>query len=213
MTLVGEDHVGDGNVTGVHGRDDLVALAQFHPRVIGALADQQRTGDSIDMHEWRDLVKPFGLVGTPDPLLEHHLHRFPVGGNRRKKRSDMGRADDVDPACPEFRITGHARERGVAAIGPAHDREPIGVGPTLVDRPLGRIVDVVLHRLVPLTISRIEEGLAETGRPAEVHAQHRVAPIGKPLVIRVVSPAVTSPWTTVHEENQWHSIALLDAKR
>src|SRR5690606_10343145 len=42
VAFVGEQHVGDRDVLGGHGVDDLVALVLLHTRVVGALANQQR---------------------------------------------------------------------------------------------------------------------------------------------------------------------------
>ena len=89
VTFIREDHVGDGNLTRVHRGDDLITLAQFHSWIVRTLSDQQWPGNSIDMDQRGNLIEPFRLIRTADSLLEHHLDWFPVGGNRRQKRSDV----------------------------------------------------------------------------------------------------------------------------
>lgn len=53
VAFVGEQHVGDRNVLGFHRVDDLVAFGLFDAWVVGALADQQRLADLVDMGERR----------------------------------------------------------------------------------------------------------------------------------------------------------------
>ena len=213
MALVGEDDVRHGNATLVHRRHDLIALRHLDPRIVRTLPDEQRLRDAVDVRERRDLVEPLGLALGADPLLEHRLHRRPVRRNRLKQRADVRRTDDVDAARPELGVAGHARKRRVATVAAAHDREPIRIGPALIDRPLRDVVHVVLHRLVPLAIARIEELLAEAGRAAEVDVQDGVAAIGEPLVIRVEAPAVAGPRSAVHHDDQRHPLAGLPVVR
>ena len=51
VAFVGEQHVGDRDVLGFHRVDDLVAFGLFDAWVVGALADQQRLADLVDVGE------------------------------------------------------------------------------------------------------------------------------------------------------------------
>src|SRR3546814_545655 len=53
VAFVGEQHVGHRDALGLHRLDDLVALGLHHARIVGALADQQRLADLVDMGDRR----------------------------------------------------------------------------------------------------------------------------------------------------------------
>src|SRR5690606_6796769 len=55
VPLVGIKHVRHGDAPLLHGRDDLIRLGLLHAGIVGALADQQRAANLIDVRQRRPL--------------------------------------------------------------------------------------------------------------------------------------------------------------
>ena len=68
-------------------------------------------------------------------------------------------------------------------------------------RPVDGVEQVVVHLAAPLQVAGIDEALAEAGRAAEVHRQHRIAAVRQPLVARVEAIAVARPRAAVHQQH------------
>src|SRR6185295_9966899 len=60
---------------------------------------------------------------------------------------------------------------------------------------------IVLHLLAPLFVAGIQKFLAVASRCAKVRLQDRITAVSKELCERVVAPAVSSPWTTVRNDD------------
>ena len=68
------------------------------------------------------------------------------------------------------------------------------------------VEQVVVHLAGPLAVGGVDEILAEAGRAAVVDAEHRIAAVGQPLVIRVEAPAIARPRAAVHVEDHRHRL-------
>ena len=80
----GIEHVGDRQVLGAHGRDDLVGLGLLDARVVGALADQQRLRDLVGGVQRR------ALLSSLRALLGARIADAPGTGSRRTRPSRAG---------------------------------------------------------------------------------------------------------------------------
>ena len=49
VALVAHQHIGDGDVFILHRLDDLVGFLLFDARIVGALADEERAFDLVDL--------------------------------------------------------------------------------------------------------------------------------------------------------------------
>src|SRR5688500_17621019 len=93
-------------------------------------------------------------------------------------------------------------EGSVTAVTANHDGDGSIIGNTLFHGTIHSIEQIVVHRRAPFHVARVGEGLAKTGRSAEVHAQHCVPAICQPLMPGIESPCVASPWTTMHKQHR-----------
>ena len=117
----------------------------------------------------------------------------------------------LDGAGERVRRERRPDQRRVAAVAAAHDRHLLRVGVALLDGPVDGVDQVVVHLAGPLAVAGVEELLAEAGRAAEVHLQHRVAAVGQPLRLRVVAPAVARPRPAVDQQHH-RQVLRLDAR-
>ena len=105
------------------------------------------------------------------------------GGIARSRVFEVRRADDVDAASVEIRIARQPDERlRSPPIAPPEDRDSLRICDAGIDCPCHRIEQIVIDLAAPFVVARVDEGLAETGRAAEVDAEDGVAAIGKPLM-------------------------------
>ena len=143
-----------------------------------------------------------GIADAAGQILEEC---GPIGRYRRQQRLEVGRADDVDAAAEHLRCKGEPGQRGIAAVGAAHDGDAPAIGNSLLHRPLHGVDQVVMHLAAPLQVAGVEECLAEAGGAAEIHRQHGIAAIGQPLVVRVIAVLVSCPRPAVHQKHhrQW----------
>ena len=204
VSLLGVEHIRDRQGLGAHGGDDLVGLGLLHARIVGALADQQRLGYGARGMQRRALLQQLAprlgarIADPPGQVLEE---RRPVGRDGRQQRLQIGRADDVDAAAEHVRREGQARQRGVAAVGAAHDGDAGRIGDALLHRPGDGVEQVVVHLAAPFEVAGVDERLAEAGRAAEVDGQHGPAAVGQPLVLRVEAVLVARPGSAVHQQH------------
>ena len=70
-----------------------------------------------------------------------------------------------------------------------------------------------MHLARPFEIGGVDEGLAEPSRPSIVDAQHRIAPVGEPLVIGMQPPLVARPRPAVDQKNHGQSLGRLRIPR
>ena len=105
-----------------------------------------------------------------------------------------------------------ADERGVAAVGAAVDRDPVGVGVALLGDPGDGVEQVVVHARAPLAVAGVQEVLAVARRAAVVHLHAQVAAVGEPLRVGCEAPLVARPRAAVHEEHR-RSARAVGARR
>jgi hypothetical protein len=74
-------------------------------------------------------------------------------------------------------------------------------GDAVPDGPVDGVDEIVVHLGGPFLVAGVDELLAEAGRAAEVHAQHRVAAVGEELVRSVQAPRVAAPRPAVYVED------------
>ena len=108
----------------LHRLHDLIGLGLLHARVVGALPDQQRLLDRVDVRERRTLGQQLlAFLGAriADARGELFEERLPVRRDRREQRLQVRRADDVDAARERVGREREADERRVAAVRTAVD--------------------------------------------------------------------------------------------
>ena len=71
----------------------------------------------------------------------------------------------------------------------------------MVDEPLGRVGQVVLHGLAPLLEAFFPERAAVTGRSAEIDLKHGVAAVGEELRLGIEPPDLAGPRSAVNEKD------------
>src|SRR5216110_2520498 len=128
-----------------HRFDDLIGFRRLHPDVVGALRDEERPDDPIDVVQRRALLEEaltgLGRVVTHSGFPDG-LHRLPVRRHRRHHRREVRDPEDVDGARELLRGQRHARERGVPAVARAVDGDTLGIRDLLRDRPVDCIDEV-----------------------------------------------------------------------
>src|SRR5262249_22486032 len=85
MPLLPIKHRCDRNLAFGHGFYNLIALALLHARIVGALTDQQRAADPVDMCQRRALLEQLAALGRAviaDALRERLDRRLPIGWDR-----------------------------------------------------------------------------------------------------------------------------------
>src|SRR5690606_28098778 len=126
VAFVGEQHVRHRDVVGGHRLDDLVGLVLLDPRIVGALADQQRLADPVGAGQRRTLGEPrLAFLGA---RVAHALGQLlvearPVRRYRAQQRVEVGGADNVDAASERVGGEGQPGKRRVATVAAAHDRD------------------------------------------------------------------------------------------
>ena len=98
----------------MHAESDLVGLSLLHARIIGALTDEQRRLDVVDVEEGRDLAIELG-IGVDVANLKKHIiaQRPPV---RRDRVSAVhGRGVGFEPAGTSISQERHAASAARAA--------------------------------------------------------------------------------------------------
>ena len=207
MAFIGVEHIGDRNPRRLHRAHDLVAFGLLDARIIGPLRDQQRLDDLVRLVERArrpQQREAFLGRGIAHAFVEHLHQRRPVGRNGGEQGFKVRGADNIDSAGKHFRREGKARQRRIAAIGTAHDRDPLGQRDPLRLGPVHRVDQIVVHLQAPLPVAGIEEGLAEPGRAAEVDAEDAVAAIGEQLVGGVEAIGIARPRAAMHQQHHRH---------
>ncbi len=204
MSLVVGDHVLDIAAEVAHRDDDLVRLGLDDAGVVGALDDEQRSGDLVGREEGRLLLEPLHvlwILGIADLLVEELPRRLPVCGDRVEECQHVRDAYIRDAAGVYVRCEGQSGQRRVAAVRTAVDRDLLRIGDTLVDEVIDTVGDVVLHRKAPLLLAGVEERLAVSGRCPEVGLEDGIAAVRHVLDLGVVTPHVTRPRAAVRVDD------------
>src|SRR5262245_8265508 len=129
------------------------------------MPDQQRLSDLVGLVERRARAQPRTAVlgayvrKAPVEMLEEV---GPIGRAVLQQRDQIGDADDRDRAAEYVRREGGPDERGIAAIGAAHNRHLVALGYALGDRPFHAVDEVVMHLAGVLLVAGVEERLAES---------------------------------------------------
>src|SRR3984893_4486922 len=214
MAFIGIKQICDGDVLVLEGFDHLVRLGLFDPWIIRPLGDEQRLGDPFGLKQrgtFAEEAQSLFRVWIADRPYKLGADGLPIRRYRPDQRFKVRRSDDVDAAGVSLRITGKADEGSIASIASAHDGDLARIGDFLVDRPGDSIEEVIIHASAPFQIASIDEGLAETGRTPEVHAQHRITTVGKPLMNEVESESIACPRTTVNHKHHrlWYLVGAV----
>lgn len=104
----------------------------------------------------------------------------------------------VRSASVEARFLGDAHQRGISPIAGAIDAYPPGAGNALLNRPAGRVGDVILRLAAPLTSSGLPESPTVTAGSAIVDLQYGVSGLRQQLSFGVAVQACL--WRSVIEE-------------
>ena len=136
-----------------------------------------------------------------DAAAQRLVEGRPIGRDGRQQRLQVGRPDDIDAAAEHLRREGEAGQRRIATVRAAHDGDAVAAGDAVGHRPFDRIDQVVVHLAAPFQVAGIDERLAESGRGAEVHRQHRKAAIRQPLRLGIEAVDVARPRAAVHRQH------------
>ena len=134
---------------------------------------------------------------------------FPVRRDGLEKRVEVRWPDNVHPTGEGFGSERQPDQRGIPAVGAAHDGDPLGIGDLLFHGPVHAVDQVVVHLPRPFHVRRIEVLLADARGAAIVRLQHRVPTVGQPLRVRVVAPRVPRPRAAVNEQNHGQGLGGL----
>ena len=134
--------------------------------------------------------------------MEDDAASLPVGGDGLEEGQQVGGSDDGHRCGVDVRREGHTRKRGVAAVGAAHDANPLGIHDALGHQVLHTPGEVILHAVAPLLVAGIEELLAVARGAPEVGRQYRIAAVGQELGVGVEAPLVPGPGAAVGEDHQ-----------
>mmetsp|Transcript_5994 Transcript_5994/g.14183 ORF Transcript_5994/g.14183 Transcript_5994/m.14183 type:complete len:330 (-) Transcript_5994:830-1819(-) len=157
------------------------------------------------MKQRRDLLVEFFVIVNITNLSKHSISEWtPVWWNRIQKSLDVGGSNNVDTTSIQVGSEGQSSQTSISSIGPAIDTDLVLVRNSLVNRPLDRVCQVMLHISdAPLLVTLVQKGLAVSSRAAIVHLQSGVSTVGKPLCLWVEPPTVSCPWSSVYQQNEW----------
>ena len=93
MTLVLEAHVFDGYTARAESRRDLLGFTNGHARVVCAVHDEERRGNTIYIMDGRNCLQEFAVVFQAAILKFAHLAR--PGTGILKERYEIGDANDI----------------------------------------------------------------------------------------------------------------------
>mmetsp|Transcript_13409 Transcript_13409/g.31572 ORF Transcript_13409/g.31572 Transcript_13409/m.31572 type:complete len:266 (-) Transcript_13409:1230-2027(-) len=204
MTLVWIQDVFHRNSFLLHREGNLIGFSLLYTRVVRTLSDQKRSLDVVNVVQRRNLLVEF-FIGINIPNLLQHIvsHRAPVGRNGIKKCFNIGRSNDINSTFVNIRCESQPRQTSVTTIGTTVDANIFWIGDSLIDRPLNRIRQIVLHGPnTPFSVSLVKEILSISCRTTIVHLQSRITTVGKPLCRAVKSPVITRPWSPMNQQNQ-----------
>src|SRR5262249_60556795 len=92
VAFVGVDDIFHRLAGGAQRFDDLIAFGLLDARVVGALTDEERRLDAIDLEERRPALEELWLLlEAADALVEEGPHRRPVRWNGLQQRYDVAR--------------------------------------------------------------------------------------------------------------------------
>src|SRR5260370_37212650 len=93
MTLVLEAHVFDGYTARAEGSHDLLGFTNGHGRVVCAVHDEERRGNTIYITDGRNLLQEFAVV--IQSAILRFAHPAPPGTGILKERHEIVGADDI----------------------------------------------------------------------------------------------------------------------
>src|SRR5690606_33209042 len=128
-----------------------------------------------------------------DPLQRPGARRAAAPGGVAVHHRQVVDADVAGGAAVQVRLAGHAHQRRIAAVAGAVDADALRVGDAGLDRPAGRIGQVVLHAPAPFLYAGLRVRPAIAAGATVVHPQHRIAGRGQDLAVVVELPAVADP--------------------
>src|SRR5207247_11285973 len=94
-------------------------------------------------------------------------------------------------------------ERGEAAAGPAHAGDALRIDNFLINSPLHRIIEILLHAATVFVIPGVEELQSEAGRATIIFLEDSVTAVGQELNFRLVVIMITIPRAAVNQEHKW----------
>jgi hypothetical protein len=106
-------------------RDDLLGFDSRHARVVRSLKDEERRADPVRLVERRDRVEEIRVGGGIAILRGSQTDA--IGGGFAQEALEARDSVGVDGGRPEIGIERDGGERHVAAVGSAHDRDPVGI--------------------------------------------------------------------------------------
>src|SRR5260370_12851000 len=108
MTLVLEAHVFDGYAARAEGSHDLLGFTNGHARVVCAVHDEERRGNTIYIIDGRNLLQEFAVV--IQAAILRFAHPAPPGTGILKERHEIGHANDIYGSPPYVRTAADACE-------------------------------------------------------------------------------------------------------
>ena len=214
VALVALDDVRDIDPAFFQRFDNLVTLCLLHTRIIRPLRDEQGRLDLVRRKQGGRRGKQIFLrLRIADHFILHLPHRLPIRRHGGEQREDVRRTDKADPRRVNVRRESKAGQCGVSAVTRAIDGNALGIGDPLVDQPLGRVSQVVLHCFAPLLEAFLPERAAVAGRSAEIHLQNSVAAVGEELRFGIESPRIAGPRSAMDKQNRRKILRLLAGRK
>ena len=157
---------------------DLSRLCQRHPGIVGAVDDEQRSAEVVEVGEGRHVVQKLSVVLERAVLA---LAGLPAPRSRvLEERHEAGDPHDVDARGPQLGLEGEAGQHHVPAVGATPQRRPLGIE-VLGSQPRVQRFEVA-HGVEALPhIIEVVVALSVTGGAPHIGGGHGVAAVHEVL--------------------------------
>ncbi|VXC69950.1 hypothetical protein SPHINGOT1_130014 [Sphingomonas sp. T1] len=167
-----------------------------------AVEHQDGRGDPVGMARGRSRLD---VRTATDKGVDHRITGKPA--RFLAKCIEIGHRRDRDDRLEQPGFGDRRLQRGIAAIGPADDRQRGGRGNSLCDQPAAGIVDIADRGAPRLEAVLLEPGRAIARRAAEIGLKHGKAARGEELREPVEPPFVARARPAMRHHNRGQPLA------
>lgn len=180
VSLILVDVVADLDAALPQSLDDLVTFRFDDARVIGALNDEERRGDLIDIGYRRPLHQEIGFrFRVADPLRHQSA---PGWRDCLGEGHQIRGADDIDRGRPVFGQAAHARQCREPAERPAEDGDAIDINPITISQIPNRRFKILELVPAPIPMDQCLIALAIPGGTSDVRGKNGDSSTGEVLI-------------------------------
>src|SRR5260221_365302 len=203
MTLVLEAHVFDGYTARAEGSHDLLGFTNGHARVICAVHDEERRGNTIYIMDGRNLLQEFAVV--IQAAILRFAHPAPPGTGILKERHEIGDTNDIYGSRPEIRIGGDGREYHETTVAATHHRDTFWIGDAAFTQPEYGVLQVGYRVHAQAHIVQALVLIAIAGAAAHIRCEHGVTLRHEVLNHGTKRRADLALGATMHIDNNSHT--------